>query len=431
MRLIAVFCLLLSGACSNVNEQQTAAVNPPVSGTSLVSQGPLKTGAMVLADEQFSRLAGRRVGLIVNHTAMVDSVHLIDLAHRAPGVQLVALFGPEHGLRGQATAGETVTGGRDPATGVPIHSLYGETRKPTPAMLEGVEVLVFDIQDIGARFYTYISTMGLAMQAAAEAGIPFVVLDRPNPLGGQEVSGFTMDPQFMSFVGQYPIPIMHGMTVGELARMIQGERMLPGLESLQLDVVEMEGWERSMLWPETGLPWIAPSPNIPDFETALVYPGAAFFEATSASEGRGTQSPFKQVGAVGANGEQIAAELNGRSLPGVRFEAAAFTPRDLPGMATDPKMEGRDLEGVRYRIIDPNAFDPVATGVHVLHAFYHSVPEGERENFLDRPNWLAQLSGTDTFYDVLARGAAPEQIIAEWQDDVAAFREARAAYLLY
>ncbi len=253
---------------------------------------PVATGADRLAASGFAALAGKRVGLITNQTGRVGDEHLADALSRAPNLKLAAIFAPEHGFRGQAEAGASVRSGRDAKTGVPIHSLYGATRKPTQAMLRGVDVLVFDIQDVGARFYTYISTMGLAMQAAAAARIPFVVLDRPNPLGGEYVSGFVLEPPCRSFVGQYPIPIVHGLTVGELARMIQGERWLDGLEALELSVVEMQGWRRSMRWPQTQREWVATSPNIPSFEAALVYPGIGIVGEAEVSEGRGTPTPF-------------------------------------------------------------------------------------------------------------------------------------------
>ncbi|MEX1054819.1 MAG: DUF1343 domain-containing protein, partial [Rhodothermales bacterium] len=319
----------------------------------------VRTGADVLAERGFDVLQGQRVGLVVNHTAMVDSVHLIDLVHEAEGVDLSVLFGPEHGIRGTADAGAKIEHGRDPETNAPIYSLYGETRKPTPAMLNDVDVLVFDIQDIGARFYTYISTMGLAMQAAAENDVAFLVLDRPNPLGGELVSGFLLESEYTSFVGQFNIPMVHGLTVGELARMIKGEALMDGLEDLRLDVVPMEGWNRAMQWPETGLPWISPSPNIPDFETALIYPGAVLFEATSASEGRGTRAPFKQIGAPWADGPALARDLNQQSLPGVRFEAVDFTPASIEGMAANPKLEDTELQGIGYVITDSKTFRPV------------------------------------------------------------------------
>ena len=414
----------LLSRCSASTEQ-----NVTEDTTSVAQQDSVLTGARVLARDGFRQLQGRRVGLVVNHTAKVDSVHLIDLIDRAPGVELGALFGPEHGLRGTAGAGEEVAGGKDPKTGTPIYSLYGETRKPRADMLKNLDVLVFDIQDIGARFYTYITTLGLTMQAAAEADLPFIVLDRPNPLGGRHVAGFVLDEQHASFVGRYPIPVQYGLTVGELARMVQGEEMLEGLDSLDLSVISMENWQRTMQWPETGLPWIAPSPNIPDFETALVYPGAAFFEATAASEGRGTDHPFKLIGTPWADGQALADSLNARDLPGVRFEASQFTPRSIPGASANPKLEGQQLEGIRYVITDASVFRPVATGVHVLHAFYQQAPS--KEQFITRPEWLAKLSGSEQLYEMLKAGYPPRKIVASWEDAVQAFRQERRPYLLY
>jgi len=424
-RAIMLILFLLLGC----GPQAAEAPGPAVADTTAVAAGSVKTGAQVLVEQGFEALAGKRVGLIVNHTTRVGDTHLIDLVHEAPNVTLAALFGPEHGLRGTAEDGVQVADGRDDRTGAPIYSLYGRTRKPTPEMLRGVEVLVFDIQDVGARFYTFISTMGLAMQAAAEAGIPFVVLDRPNPLGGVYMAGFVLEPEHTSFVGQYPIPVAHGLTVGELARMIQGEGLLPGLEALQLDVIAMEGWERAMQWPETGLPWINTSPNIPGFETALVYPGACFFEATSASEGRGTETPFTWLGAPWADGPALADTLNAHGLPGVRFEAARFTPRPIEGMDTNPKHEGQALQGIRYVVTDRQVFQPVEAGIHVLYAFYRQAPDAAA--FLARPEGLARLAGTTRLAAMLTQGTGPEAVIAAWQDDVVSFRQRRAPYLLY
>jgi uncharacterized protein YbbC (DUF1343 family) len=395
------------------------------------AEGPVRTGAHHLADEAFALLDGRRVGLIVNHTAMVDTVHLADLIHGAGGVELGALFGPEHGIRGTADAGAAIEHGRDAQTGVPIYSLYGQTRKPTPEMLSNIDVLVFDIQDIGARFYTYISTMGLAMQAAAEQGISFVVLDRPNPLGGEYVSGFVLEPEYISFVGQFRIPVVHGLTVGELAQMIVGERLISGVENLDLHVVSMTGWERGMLWPDTGLAWIPPSPNIPDFETALVYPGACYFEGTSASEGRGTYEPFRLLGAPWADGAALAEDLNGRGIAGVTFESARFTPRSIEGMASSPKLLGRNLEGIRYSVTDPEGFRPLEAGIHVLHAFYHQAPSGEQRGFVSNQRFFNLLAGTDRLKSQLEAGRSAEEIIASWQSEVDRFRERRNPYLLY
>ncbi len=419
--------LLFCSACGNTAERP----DPVAAPSEAAEAPPVKTGAAVLAERGFDLLDGKRVGLVVNHTARVDTTHLIDLIAAAPNVELTALFGPEHGLRGTADAGERIADGRDERTGVPVYSLYGETRKPTPDMLHGADVLVFDIQDIGARFYTYISTMGLAMQAAAEQGISFVVLDRPNPLGGNYVSGFVLEPEHMSFVGQYPIPMVHGMTVGELARMIRNESMMEGLEELDLHVVEMEGWRRDMLWPETGLPWIPPSPNIPDFGTALVYPGPVLFEATSASEGRGTRQPFVQVGAPWLDGQAAADSLNAKGLAGVRFEAIVFTPESIPGMASHPKLEGQTLGGIRHILTDEQAFRLVETGIHVLDVFRKQAASNTPEELVDRPEGMARLAGTQRLLSMLRQGASPETVIASWEREVLAFRELRAGYLLY
>ncbi len=390
---------------------------------------PVKTAAHVLAESDFRAFAGERVGLIVNHTAHVNGQHLIGLVDEADGVEIAAIFGPEHGLRGTEEDGVEVADGLDDQTGVPVYSLYGTARRPTPDMLQGVDRLIFDIQDVGARFYTFISTMGLAMQAAAEHGIPFTVLDRPNPLGGNYVSGFVLEEAHRSFVGQYPIPIAHGMTVGELAGMIVGERFLPGLEALELEVVELEGWERSTQWPDTGLPWIPTSPNVPGFETALVYPGTCFFEATAASEGRGTYTPFTLVGAPWADGQSLADTLNARDLKGIRFEAVRYTPRAIPRMDTNPKLQGQDVEGVRLVVTNRVTFQPVETGIHVLYAFYNAAPRAEV--FLTRPAWLARLAGTTRLLHGLESGIHPEEVIRGWEGEIAAFRKQRQAYLLY
>jgi len=402
------------------------------SGCQPEAPAPTKSGAEVLAQNDFSALDGKRVGLIVNHTAQVDTAHLIDRIDRAPNVELGALFGPEHGLRGTASAGETVEDGRDTRTGAPIYSLYGDTRKPTASELEGLDALVFDVQDVGARFYTYITTMGLAMQAAAEADLEFVVLDRPNPLGGTYVSGFALDDEHQSFVGRYPIPIAHGLTVGELARLIKGERLLPGLQALDLTVVSMANWSRDMQWPDTKRDWIAPSPNLPTWDTALVYPGMCFFEGVRVNEGRGTPHPFLQIGMPW--GPEAAATvvdtLTARSLPGVTFDTTSFTPTSRPA-APSPRFEDQPLHGVRLRVTDRRAVQPVELGIHALHATYQHAQRRGDTSFVSRPAHLTRLAGTEQLHTLLAEGASPDSIIATWQEDVAQFRKRREPYLLY
>lgn len=357
-------------------------------------------GAEVLADRDYDILQGKRVGLITNQTATVDSIHLIDALHNNPGVELVALFGPEHGLRGLHEDGDEVADGKDQATGIPVFSLYGQNRQPPDSVVAGLDALVFDIQDIGARFYTFISTMGLAMQSAARNGVSFVVLDRPNPLGNR-VSGPVLEPEFESFVGLYPIPIMHGMTVGELAFAIRENGWLEGLEDLDLRVVEVQNWDPSQMWPDTGRPWNPTSPNIPDFETALVYPGTCLIEGTSWSEGRGTDSPFMLIGYPGAGGAAMAERLNGLGLAGVRFEPATFTPVSIPGKASNPKHKGVEISGVRIEVTDYRAYEPVKTGIEVVKAALAVTPEDERDDFFN-DRWFDLLAGTSDLRQSIA-----------------------------
>jgi uncharacterized protein YbbC (DUF1343 family) len=403
----------------------------PSSGQTAPAPGPVVTGAEALARSGFAALAGKRVGLITNQTGRVGGEHLADLLARAPGVKLVAILAPEHGFRGEIEAGAKVGDTVDARTGVPVFSLYGTSKKPTPAMLRGVDVLVFDIQDIGTRFYTYISTMGLAMQAAAAARIPFVVLDRPNPLGGAYVSGFVLEAALGSFVGQYPIPIVHGMTVGELAGMIAGERWLAGLDGLELTVVRMEGWRRSMRWPELRRPWVATSPNIPSFEAALVYPGMGIVGEAKVNEGRGTPTPFSLVGAPWIDAPRLAERLDALGLAGVSFEQADFTPRAIPGAAAHPRFEGRRLGGVRIAVTDAAAFEPLETGMHMLAALFAEARAKGIAEPVANPAMFHALAGTKRLYRMLAAGSGVAEIIAAWRDEVARFEAQRARYLLY
>jgi uncharacterized protein YbbC (DUF1343 family) len=394
------------------------------------SGSPVKVGAEVLQESDYGELAGKRIGLVTNQTAAVNEIHSIDLLYSGGKAQLAVLFAPEHGLRGVKEDGERIGDRIDERTGVQVYSLYGRVKKPTPAMLHGLDFLAFDIQGVGARFYTYISTMGLAMQAAAEAHIPFVVLDRPNPIGGEYFSGFVLERAYTSFVGEYPIPVAYGMTVGELALMIQGERMLPGLDELDLRVIRMEGWRRDMQWPETGLKWVSTSPNIPDFETALLYSGICFLEGTAASVGRGTSEPFKVVGFPGIDAETLAKKLNDKNLPGVKFEAVRFTPRSIPGRSSQPKFRDQLVPGLRITIVDPRAYRPVETGIHLLCAIYASLGKGEQECFF-REGGFDHLAGTHRLRKLIQDGASPEEIIAAWHREDELFAEKRKQYLIY
>jgi uncharacterized protein YbbC (DUF1343 family) len=392
--------------------------------------GAVVTGAASLAASNFATLSGKRIGLITNQTGRVGPDHLVDLISKTAGIKLAAILAPEHGFRGAVEAGAKVSDGRDPKSGVPVYSLYGATKSPTPAMLRDVDVLVFDIQDIGVRFYTYISTMGLAMQAAAAKRIPFVVLDRPNPIGGTDVSGFVLEPARKSFVGQYSIPIVHGLTVGELARMIKGERYLPGLDQLDLSVVPVQGWSRANRWPSTKLPWVATSPNIPTFDAALVYPGIGIVGETLVNEGRGTPTPFSQFGAPWLDAAKAAAELNGAGLPGVRFEPVFYTPKAIPGVAADPRFEGQLINAVRVTVTDVAAYRPLEVGMHAI-AHLQRTAKSRGVPLLEKLGMFHAIAGTTRLHSLIERGASGTEIIASWQSEVQRFKAQRAKYLMY
>lgn len=391
----------------------------------------VRTGAGVLADDDFADYRGLRVGVVVNHASVVEDRHLIDIVAGSTHVELGAIFAPEHGVRGVADAGAIIDDTIDAATGVTVFSLYGSTRQPTAAMLADLDVVFFDLQDVGTRHYTYISTMGLAMQAAAAADVAFVVLDRPNPLGGQRLGGPVRDPELSSFIGQYPIPSVYGLTAGELARAIVGERWLPGLDTLDLQVVEMLHWDREMMWPATGLDWIAPSPGLPTFASALVYPGTVLIEATDVSYGSGTLEPFTQVAAPWVDAQDLAVELESRGLPGVVFEATSFTPLSIPNMAPTPRLQDQELFGVKIRVTDAVAYEPFRTGLVLLEALEQAAALAGRGSIIDRSRVFDLLTGSSLVRTELGRGVPAEEIIATLDADLAEFDRLRQPYLLY
>ncbi len=388
-------------------------------------------GSGTLARDGFDALEGMTLGLIVNQTSVVDDVHLIDLVNDSDQVKLGAIFAPEHGVRGTADAGELIDDEIDVRTGAEIFSLYGGTRQPTTTMLTGLDALVYDLQDVGARHYTYISTMGLAMQTAAEVGIPFIVLDRPNPLGGNRIEGPVLEEGLLSFIGQYPIPSVYGLTAGELALMIKGEEWLPGLENLDLRVVELENWQRDMHWPDTGLDWIAPSPGLPTFESALVYPGTVLIEATSISYGNGTLQPFTTVGALWLDGQSLADELNEFQLPGVIFEPAAYVPTVIPNMAPSPRFEGQELFGVMIEIVDSSAYSPFRTGLKLLRATEDEAARQGLGSIIDRGQVFDLLTGSHQLRADLANGRDLAELLSQLEPALEQFRDLRQPYLLY
>ncbi|CAH0275200.1 MULTISPECIES: exo-beta-N-acetylmuramidase NamZ family protein [Peribacillus] len=409
-RMITLFtiCLLTFGIVSSksvtaVKEKKKQKVSP---------------GIEVLLKEEKDVLSGKKVGLITNPTG-IDSklTSIVDLLNDDPDINLTALFGPEHGVRGDAQAGASVEYYIDEKTGLPVYSLYGKTKKPTPEMLKDVEVLVFDIQDVGTRYYTYIYTMAYAMEAAKENDIPFIVLDRPNPQGGESVDGPVLEPEFSSFVGLYPIPLKHGMTVGELATLFNKEFKI----GADLKVIKMKGWKRDMDYDETGLPFVLPSPNMPTVSTTFVYPATGLIEGTNVSEGRGTTKPFELIGAPYINSDELAGKLNALRLPGVKFRAASFTP-------TFSKHAGKLSHGVEIYITDREEFKAVPTGLHIIKTIQDLYP-GDFE-FLAANNFNL-LIGNGWVMSRIEEGSSVNEIMKEYQAKQDAFKKVRKNYLLY
>ncbi len=372
------------------------------------------TGIGVLRRDGFRQLAGRKVGLITNHTGIDrEGTSTVRLLHEAENVTLAALFGPEHGFVGKLETA-TIADNRDTATGLPVYSLYGKTRRPTPKMLSGIDTLVFDIQDIGTRFYTYISTMGYAMEEAAAHGIRFVVLDRPNPIGGVEVDGPVLDPGRESFVAYHAIAVRHGMTIGELAMMFKEERNL----DLDLEVIRLEGWRPNDLFDATGLRWINPSPNMRSLTEAILYPGIGLLETTNLSVGRGTDTPFEIIGAPWINGAQLERALRGAGLPGVSFRAATFTPNAS-------KFRNEICHGVRITITDRASFEPLRAGLEVARQL----------RILHPDDWNAQayvrLLGSKRVLDAVEAGETVDEMWAIYRPDLENFKRRRSRFLLY
>ena len=376
--------------------------------------GKVQTGVDLLEAEQFTALAGLRVGVITNHSGRdAAGRRTVDLLYRNSRVKLKAIFSPEHGLTGKAD--ERVSSTTDPETGLPVYSLYGETERPTDRMLEGLDALVFDIQDVGVRFYTYITTLGYSMEAAARKGLAFYVLDRPNPISGILVEGPVIDRDLLSFVAYYPLPVRHGMTVGELAEMFNAENHL----GVKLKVIKMKDWRRSDWYDETGLPWINPSPNLRNLVEVTLYPGVALVEGANLSVGRGTDTPFEILGAPWVDGKKLAAYLNERKIQGVRFLPIDFTPRDY-------RFAGKVCSGVQINLLDREALDAPEMGVEIAAALYKLFPKDFQLGD------TLSLIGSRVVLDDIKRNRDPRRIAYHWeQDDLSAFRKARAKYLLY
>ena len=394
---------------------------PPAAAAGTPGQASrrLRTGFDRLAASGYGLLDGDRVGIVTNPTGVTaDARHLVDVMHADDRVQLTAVFGPEHGFRGTAQAGGSEGRYDDPATGLPVYDTYLKTGQALADIFtaSGVDTVVFDIQDVGARFYTYIWTLYDCMEAARLAGRRFVVLDRPNPVTGRGAYGPVLHKEFATFVGREPIAQAHGMTVAELARLFNAEFLTA---PVPLDTVRMSGWRRSDFYDASGLPWVPPSPNMPTPDTALVYSGTCLFEGTNLSEGRGTTRPFELIGAEGID-RRWAVEAGRLGLPGVRFREAYFAP-------TFSKFQGRTVGGVQIHVHDRAAYDPVRTGIGLL-VTARQVWSG----FAWRPdNWIDKLTGSTRVRTMIDADATVDEVVAGWHDELAAFRRVRREYLLY
>jgi uncharacterized protein YbbC (DUF1343 family) len=387
----------------------------------------VKLGNEVLAERGFRELAGKRVGLITNPSGVNSRLQTtIEVLRAAPGVQLVALFGPEHGIYGDVPAGDKIESRTDPRTGLPVHSLYGATRKPTPAMLAGLDALVYDLQDTGARSYTFISTMGVAMEACGEAGLEFIVLDRPNPLGGVRIEGPLVEEKFRSFVSQWDVPYVYGLTCGELARMINDRGWIK--QPCKLTVVPMRGWKRTMVWRDTGLPWVPASPHIPHGESPLFQVATGMLgELGTVSVGVGYTLPFQVVGLPKIDPQALAAKLNRYALPGVQFRPLTYKPYYAA-------FKDEIVGGVQLHFTDPANASLTAINYYALEALKHAtgrdvfdeaVQAGKKFDMFDKVN------GTDATRLALQSGKTAADIVAAWRAAEEKFRAERKKYLLY
>ena len=382
----------------------------------------IEVGLSVLFGERLGLVEGKSIGLITNQTGIDPQFRSsVTLFAEHPKIELAAVFSPEHGISGSAQAGIEIASAIGKGRQIPIHSLYGETRQPTPEMLAGIDTLVYDIQDVGSRFYTYISTLLRAMKEAASNSVDFIVLDRPNPIRGDRVEGNLLQPAFQSFVGETAITIRHGMTVGELAQFCKAEL---DFASSQLEIVPMHGWRRGMWYDQTGLPWVPPSPNMPTVETATLYPGTCLIEGTNLSEGRGTTKPFEWIGAPWIEPERWADTLNNLDLPGTHFRPTHFTP-------TFSKYADQECHGVQVHVTDRDQFKPVDVALHLIATSQRDY--SDQFEFIENRGryFLDLLAGTDELRLRFMKCESPTEIVQSWEAEVEKFTERCRPYLLY
>lgn len=393
----------------------------------MISYPSVITGLENLLQNHKKIIEGKNVGILTNHTGVNKrGIPIWQLLETLPNVKVKTVFSPEHGLFGEYSDGQKIEYDNTKSKDLPaFFSLYGKIRKPTQQMLAGIDLMIYDIQDIGARFYTYISTMGLMMEATAEANIPLLIFDRPNPLSGKTVSGPLLDLTFKSFVGSYPIPSIYGLTVGELAKMIIDQSWIKA--SPDYKVIPMIGWKRSMSYEKTGIPWLPPSPNIPDIETAIIYPATILIEATNVSEGRGTDKPFRQIGAPWINGKQLTRNMNKRKLPGVLFKEASFKPISILGVATKPKHQDLECLGIELIITNRESFLPIETGIWLLREIFLL----KEKNFKINKDSLNRLFGSDRLITALNDEASIIALLGTINNEAKDFQKFSSKYHLY
>lgn len=387
----------------------------------------VKTGADILLSEKLYLTKGKRIGIICNHTSLLSNgTHLIDALINQQDQKVTAIFTPEHGFKGSAEAGEVVDYKNDRYKNIPVISLYGNDKKPTKNVLDDVDILIFDIQDVGARFYTYISTLFYCLESAAENDKEIIVLDRPNPIGCKYVDGPVLENKFRSFVGIAPLPVTHGMTVGELAMFFTGEKLISAKGSVKLEVVRCSNWHREIN-AELFVNWISPSPNINSFETAITYAGTCLLEGTNISEGRGTNYPFLQIGAPFINSNNLCDELNQLKITGAEFEPVSFVPVDIKEMASNPKFENEKCNGIKISITNPAEFESVKFSIKLLSILVKLY--GDKIKFNESS--FDRLAGNDDLRKQLLKNTDTETIFDSWQIELNKFKEKRNNYLLY
>ena len=410
---IAMAAAWSSAPGNNLTTAQKPASKSKSPSSSKTHIGRVQTGLEILESEKFAALKGKRVGLITNHTGQDSQGRsTVELLAHAPGVHLVALFSPEHGIAGHAD--EKISSSNDPSTGLPVYSLYGEHLRPTGEMLQGIDALVFDVQDAGVRFYTYTTTMGYCMEEAAKYGIEFYVLDRPNPITGNIVEGPMLDSEKTSFVAYSPMPVRHGLTIGELAQLFNVENHI----NVELHVIRMKNWHRNYFFESTGIRWVPPSPNLRTLKGSILYPGLEILQNAGVSVGRGTEAPFEEFGAPWVNGQEVAEELNEKKLPGLHFANLPFIP--VSGLYA-----GQKCGGVGIRVTDRAAVRSMRMGLEIAAVLLKRYPTQ-----FDATR-IVELLGHDETVRQLQAGVAPEKIVASWGKDLSAFDLLRRKYYMY